>query len=308
MTLAAGTRRARRGAAALAGVLGLTTLAGCGLSGRAVGTVGSKIEVVAAENFWGSIAGQLGGDRVHLTSVISNPATDPHAYEAKPSDARIIAGAAYVIANGAGYDPWMPRLLDANPVSSRRVLTVADLVGRQAGDNPHFWYSPDYVDRVVDRITADLRQVRPSDWAYFDQRHEQYRTVALREYHAIIQHLRQAYAGVPAGATESIFAYLAPACGLDLLTPAEYMKAVSEGTDTPAADRGVIDEQVRRRRVKVLVFNSQNSTPEVAAVVAEARAHKVPVVAVTETLSPATATFQDWQTAQLRALQAALGG
>src|SRR5947208_10499189 len=93
----------------------------------------TQIHVVAAENFWGSIAAQLGGDRVHVTSVISNPAADPHDYEPTARDARTFAGAQMAIVNGVGYDPWASRLVGANPVHGRVVLTVGDLVGVRAG-------------------------------------------------------------------------------------------------------------------------------------------------------------------------------
>src|ERR1700757_4823553 len=110
----------------------------------------AQIHVVAAENFWGSIAAQLGGSRVQVTSVITSPATDPHDYEPTAVDARTLAGAQMVIVNGIGYDPWAPKLLAANPVDGRLVLTVGDLVGIKPGGNPHRWYSPTDVQRVID--------------------------------------------------------------------------------------------------------------------------------------------------------------
>src|SRR5919109_1601805 len=116
-------------------------IAGCGAGGASTAASG-KLQVVAAENFWGSIAQQLGGDRVQVTSVIHNPATDPHDYEPTPADARTMAGAQLAIVNGVGYDPWAPKLLSANPVSGRVELNVGDLVGMKAGGNPHRWYSP----------------------------------------------------------------------------------------------------------------------------------------------------------------------
>jgi zinc/manganese transport system substrate-binding protein len=283
-------------------------LSACGLSG-ATGTGNSSgaVEVVVAENVWGSIVSQLGGAHVHVTSVITNPSTDPHAYEAKPADARTIAQAKYVIVNGAGYDPWAPKLLDANPVPSRQVLTVGDVLGKKEGDNPHFWYSPEYVGQVIDRITADLKQIDPADASYFDEQGNAYKTVGLKDYKDTIATIREEYAGTPVGATESIFVYLAQPLGLNLVTPAEYMKAISEGTDPSAADKVTIDRQIAQRQIRVFVFNSQNTTPDVNAYVDKARAHNIPVAAVTETLTPATASFQDWQTGQLKNLLKALG-
>ena len=285
-----------------------TLLAGaCGLSGGTADSSG-KVQVVAAENFWGSIAAQVGGNRVEVTSIITNPDTDPHSYEATPEDARLIATARYVIVNGAGYDPWAAKLAAANPVSDRRMLDVANLNGVAEGGNPHMWYSPDFVTRVSERITADLQELDSTDAGYFDQQSSLYRTTGLKRYHDTIATIKQKYSGTRVGASESIFAYMSPALGLDLITPAEYMKAISEGTDPSAADKATVDEQVTTRQIKVFVFNSQNSTPDVQSLVSKARAAGIPVVQITETLSPANLTFQDWQTNQLEALLKALGG
>jgi zinc/manganese transport system substrate-binding protein len=299
----------RRGFALGLTMVALEVLAGCGLPRSTAGsTTGGRVEVVAAENFWGSIATQVGGDHVHVSSIITNPDTDPHAYEAKPDDAKTVAQAKLVIVNGAGYDPWLSKLLDANPVSGRTVLNVGDLVGKKAGDNPHLWYSPHFVSQVIDRITADLKTIDPGDAAYFDQQNSTYKTVGLKDYMAVLATIKQKYAGTPVGATESIFAYTAQATGLNLITPPEYMKAISEGTDPSAADKATIDQQIATRAVRVFVFNSQNTTPDVNAFVDKAKAKGIPVPSVTETLSPANLTFQDWQTAQLKALLQALGG
>src|SRR5919197_4494420 len=108
----------------------LASVAGAALSDAGdAGTAGSALRVVAAENFWGSIATQLGGDRVQVTSVITSPATDPHDYEPTAADARTVAAAQMVIVNGIGYDPWAPKLMAANPVGGPTALTGGGLVG-----------------------------------------------------------------------------------------------------------------------------------------------------------------------------------
>src|SRR4029077_419023 len=134
----------------------LVVAGACGFSSPSPAGGSSQVKGVGAEDFWGRMAPQVGGDHVSVTSIIVNPDTDPHAYEATPADARTIAQAQYVIVNGVGYDPWAPKLLDANPVSGRTVLIVGDLFGKKEGDNPHMWYSPAYVDQVVDKIASDL--------------------------------------------------------------------------------------------------------------------------------------------------------
>ncbi len=98
-----------------------------------------------------------------MSSIITNPDTDPHDYEAKPSDARAIASARYVIENGIGYDPWAQKLLDANPDSSRKVLNVGKLRRREGGRQPAPVVLADSVQRVVDRVTADLASLDPKN-------------------------------------------------------------------------------------------------------------------------------------------------
>ena len=286
-------------------------LAGCGVGGGAgpVPCAGAgKPVVVAAENFWGSIAGQLAGDRACVASIIANPDTDPHAYEAKPNDARLIAGAGYFIENGAGYDPWAPKLVAANPVAGRLVLDVGRLSGKKEGDNPHLWYSPALVGQVVDRIGSDLASIDPAGAAYFQQRTAQYKTVALKPYFDTIATIRQKYAGTPVGASESVFSYLADALGLNLVTPYGYLKAISDGTEPSAADKVEVDREITSGSIKVFVYNSQNTTRDVVALVDKAKARKIPITTVTETLAPANLSFQDWQARQLTSLLGALGG
>jgi len=267
-----------------------------------------QLAVVAAENFWGSIATQIAGGKACVISIISNPNTDPHDYDAKPSDARLVAGARYVIENGAGYDPWLPRLLSANPSSRRRTLDVAELNGVKDGGNPHLWYSPACVNKVIERVTADLKTLDPANASYYDLQGAQYQSARLKDYSDAIAAIKNRYAGTPIGASESVFEYMAAATGLNLITPPGYMKAISEGADPSAADKATVDQQVAGRQMKVFVFNAQNSTPDVKSVADKARAAGIPVVPVTETLSPAGLSFQDWQTKQLKALLRALGG
>ena len=285
-------------------------LAGCAASLPPTGEGSSTrspriVRVVAAENFWGSIVAQLGGTHAHVISVIDNPNTDPHAYEPTAADARVLADAQVAVQNGAGYDPWMSRLLAADG-GSRTVLDVGSLVGVALGRNPHLWYDPSYVEQFINAVTGDLVRADPADSAYFMARQTAYEQVGLSSYHAALLRIRARFAGTPVGASESIVAYLCLAVGLDLVTPANFLRAVSEGSDVSAEDTVTIDRQIRTRTIAVYVENTQNLTPDVAAQVSAARAAGIPRTSVTETLEPATSNFQDWQTAQLNSLYAAL--
>ena len=264
------------------------------------------VQVAASINAWGSILTQLGGTHVKATSIITNPDTDPHDYEPSPKDGTVIAASQLFVENGIGYDSWAAKSLAASPNSSREVIDVGDLVHVGDGGNPHRWYSPADVTMVANAITADLKKLDPADAGYFDAQRSTFATTGLGTYNSLIQQIQTRYAGTAVGASESIFAPLAAALKLNLLTPPSFLKAISEGTDPSAADLSTIGSQIRTKKIKVYVYNSQNATPDVAAQVKAAKAAGIPVATVTETLSPASATFEQWQSAQLRALMGAL--
>lgn len=294
----------RRGLLGAAVVLLLA--AACG-SVQGAAPPDGKIHVVACQNAWGSIAAQLGGSAANVRSIATDPAADPHEYESNAGDARSFATAGFVILNGAGYDDWARKLLDANPSASRRVLTVAAALGRRAGDNPHFWYDPDDVLAVADRITAEYAAIKPGAAGYFQQRRALF-AASLRPYLAKLAEIRQRFAGSPVGATETVFAYLARYLRLNVVSPPEFMQAVSEGNDPPARAVAEFQLQLAQKQVRVLVYNVQTATAVTANLRSAATRDGIPVVGISETVQPASATFQEWQERQLAALETALGG
>jgi zinc/manganese transport system substrate-binding protein len=283
------------------------SLAACavGTAGPATLGAGRVVRVAAAENFWGSIAAQVGGRHAAVVSIIASPNVDPHSYEPTAADARTLARARLVIENGVGYDPWAARLLAASG-PGQAVLDVGELLDLRPDANPHRWYSPADVHAVVGAIAAALGRADPADRGYFARRAAWFDAVALRQYHALIAAIKSRYAGTPVGASESVFAMLAPALGLKLITPPSFLRAISEGTEVSAADKLTIDHQIAAHLISVYVYNSQNVTPDVRAQVAQARAAGIPTATITETLTPAGASYQAWQVRQLRGIAAAL--
>ncbi|HEY2794360.1 MAG TPA: zinc ABC transporter substrate-binding protein [Micromonosporaceae bacterium] len=285
----------------------LLPLAACATTApKAAGSTPDVVTVVAAENFWGSLASQLGGSHAHVTSIITNPDADPHDYEPTAADGRAIDSAQVVIINGVGYDAWATKVAQTNPDASRTTITVGDLIGASDGDNPHRWYNPDNVRTVIDAITAAYAKADPSDAAYFQTQHATVLNTDLKTYFDTIAQIKAQYAGTPVGASESIFAMIAPSLGLNLITPPTFLRAISEGTEPTVADKTTIDRQIKTKQIKVYVYNSQNATPDIQAQVAEAKAAGIPVTTITETLAPAGDTFQQWQVRQLDALRQAL--
>ena len=288
-------------------LLGAGSLLGACSTAGVGGPAGSSgvIQVAAAENFWGSIAAQVGGRHVHVVSIITNPNTDPHSYEPTAADARIFAGARLVIENGIGYDPWAGQLLAADQ-GQQAVLNVGAALGVPAGGNPHRWYNPADVRAVIRLLAADYGRLDPAHKAYFARRQASFTSAGLRKYFSLIAAIRARYRGTPVGASESIFSMLAPALGLRLLTPYSFLRAISEGTEVSAADKQTVDDQISHHLIKIYVYNSQNLTPDVQAQLAAAQAARIPVATITETLTPVADTYQAWQVRQLDGIEAAL--
>lgn len=264
------------------------------------------LQVVAAENFWGSIASQIGGSHVQVLSVVSDPNADPHEYESDSTDARAVADADYVIENGVGYDSWMDKLLSAgssNP--NRKVLNVGNLVGKRDGDNPHLWYNPAYVNQAAQQIEQDLIALDPSDANDYKQNYATLQS-NLAEYQGRIASIKQQFGGTKVAATEDIFAYLADAAGLDLISPPAFIEAVAEGNDPPAQSVVEFEDQLQSKEPVVLVYNEQTVTPLTENIKALAAKENIPVIGVTETIQPPDATFEEWMNSELIDLQNAL--
>ena len=286
--------------------LAATALLVSGCGGSSAAASHGKVRVVAAENFWGSLASQLGGSKVSVQSVIVNPNTDPHSYEPTASDARMLAGARLVVVNGIGYDTWASHLLSANPVSNRTTLDVGALLGLQEGDNAHQWYSPASVQKVIAATVAEYDKLDPPDKTYFAAREHSFESVSLATYNHLRAEIHRRFAGVPVGYSESIFQPLGQSLGLKLLTPYSFAKAVAEGTEISAQDKETVDAQAQQGLIKVWIYNSQNATPDIQRIDAICSQQHIPIATVTETLSPASNSFEQWQVAELRRLIAAL--
>jgi zinc/manganese transport system substrate-binding protein len=263
------------------------------------------IHVVAAENFWGSLITQLGGTRVSVTSIVSDPNADPHEYESNTANAIAIANAQFVIINGAGYDTWAQQLIAASNTPHQVVLNVQELINQTGDANPHFWYSPTYVNETAKAMYQDLVSIDPLHASYYTQQYDALKA-SLAVYNGRIAEIKQQFGGVKVASTEGIFVYLANATGLDLVSPPAFMEAVSEGNDPPAQSIVQFDQLITNGTVKVLVYNAQTVTPLTQSTKALASQYNIPIVPVTETIQPPDASFQVWMNAQLIILQNAL--
>ena len=276
-------------------------------SGSGSGTV---IQVVAAQNFWGSLVSQLGGTHVNVTSIVSDPNADPHSYQSNTANARAFANAKLVIINGANYDTWAQAILNSTNNPTQRVLNVQNTIGLAGKSdlNPHFWYSPYYVNTTVHAMYKNLVAIDSADSTYFNQ---QYATLNASLYHTFMSRealIKQQFAGHPVAATEDIFIYMANATGLKVVSPDGFMVAVAEGNDPPAQDVATFQQLMMggNSTVNVLVYNQQTVTPVTQQIKSLAAQNQIPIIGVTETIQPPDVNFQTWMGAELISLQNAL--
>jgi zinc/manganese transport system substrate-binding protein len=276
------------------------------LPGMAQGTRGvieGAVPVVAAENFYGELAAQIGGQNVRVTSILSNPDQDPHLFEASPSVARELSAARIVIYNGADYDPWTTKLLGASRSADRQVIAVADLVHKKPGDNPHLWYDPQTMPVTAKAISMALAAADPPHKADYDRNLQSF-LESTKPLDAKVADMRQHHLGTDVTATEPIFGYMAAALGLHMRNQ-RFQLAVMNNTEPRASDVAAFESDLRTHKVKALIYNSQATDSAAQRLLRIAQASRVPVVGVTET-QPAGKAYQAWMLDQLNALDAAL--
>jgi zinc/manganese transport system substrate-binding protein len=267
-------------------------------------TSSQTINVVAAESFYGDIVKQLGGNRVSVTSILSNPNADPHEYQPNFQDTKALKNADLVIKNGDGYDSWIDHLLSAQPNMHRTVLTAADIADHKLPDNEHVWYGIDNVQTIAKAIATTLKKLDNADASTFDNHLTTFLN-SLRTLQQKITDLKAKYSGTPVGLTENIYLYQTQPIGLNVLTPLDFVKAIAESNDPPADTVATANDQVAKKQIKILIYNEQTTSAITLNLQNEAKRLHIPIVPVTETMPPGK-TYQTWMMGQLNTLQQAL--
>ena len=266
---------------------------------------GPALTVLGTENFYADLLSQIGGPRVRASSFLNDPNADPHAFESSPKDAALVADAGLVIVNGLGYDDFMQKLLGASTKPNRVVINVQQLLGLPDTVNVHVWYDPVTMPKVAAAATSALVALDPQNAAYFASQEQAY-LAALKPIADKIAELKGKYAGAPIAFTENVAGYMTDQIGLVVKTPVGFMKAVEEGTDPAPADVAAERDLFTSKSVKVLLYNSQVTSPTTSQIHDLAAKQAIPIVGVAETIPPTFQNYQDWQLAQLTELEQAL--
>lgn len=298
-------RNRSRARAAIGLVAGLASLSAYFATPTSASTT-TKIPVVAAENEYGNVASQIGGQYVTVESIESNPNTDPHTYEVNPGVARSVSVAQLVIQNGVGYDSFMKKVESASPNSKRRVITVQTLLGLpNSTPNPHLWYKPTTMPAVAKQIAADLSALQPAHAAYFRSNLTTFDN-SLKPWLNAIASFKAKYANSPAATTEPVSDYLLEAMGVNNLTPFGMQADIMNGVDPSPQDITLQDSFFAKHKVKVFVYNQQVVDSLTTSFRTAAEKAGIPVVGVYETMPTPGYSYQSWMLAEVNAIKKAI--
>jgi zinc/manganese transport system substrate-binding protein len=284
----------------------IAVLAAAACSSATASDRSGTITAVGAENEYANVIGQIGGKYVDVTSIQSNPNTDPHSFEASPSVAHLVSTAQLIVQNGLGYDSYMNKIESAAPDSARKVIDVQKLLGLpDSTPNPHLWYDPKTMPAVARAVARDLSALQPAHAAYFRANLHDFDR-SLKPWQEALAGFKAAYPGTPVAVTEPVSDYLLRAAGARILTPFRFQANVMNGVDPAPQDISLQDSFFTEHKVKVFLYNEQVTDSLTQSFLDAAHRNGIPVVAVYETMPTPGYTYQSWMLAETRALQRAV--
>ena len=275
-------------------------------SSGASGSGAGQIVAVGAENEYASVLTQVGGKYVQASAIMSNPATDPHTFEASASVARLISAAQLVVQNGVGYDRFMNTIENAAPSSSRKVIVVQNVLGLpDSTPNPHLWYQPGTMPAVANAIAADLAAIQPAHASYFKANASAFIS-SLAAWDNAIAAFKAKYPNTPVATTEPVADYMLQAAGANNLTPFTFQLNIMNGTDPSAQNVAVERSLFTQHKVKVFLYNQQVTSSLTQSFITLAHANGIPVVGVYETMPVPGFNYQSWMLTEVQDLQKAV--
>ena len=266
----------------------------------------AKITAIGAENEYADVISQVGGKYVQASSIMSNPNTDPHTFEASPAVAREISAARLVVQNGVGYDDWATTIENAAPSDGRKVIDVQQLLDLpDSTPNPHLWYDPSTMPAVANAIAADLGQIDPAHAPYYKANAASF-IASLAAWGKALATFKAAHPGTPVATTEPVADYMLQAAGTDNLTPWTFQADIMNGTDPSPQNTALQNSLFTQHKVKVLLYNQQVTDALTESYIKLANENGIPVVGVYETMPTPGYTYQTWMEAEVNALNKAV--
>ncbi|PLS31676.1 ABC transporter substrate-binding protein [Bifidobacterium margollesii] len=296
MNMTSMTKRAVAAAAALVMAAGLAACGGSSSdsASESAGNGGdAKITVVASINQWGSVAADLGGDKVDVQSIMKATNVEAHDYEPTSADVASFNKAQIAVVNGADYDPWASKAAGGTKAT---VVNAAETDGIKEGDNPHVWFSKDVREKTADAITAAYEKALPDQKDYFEQRHKAWEERESKVEDKI-EAAKAKTEGVPYAASESVAWYLADDLGMTDATTSGYKNASANESEPSPADIKQFSDALKAGKMKVFVLNTQEANDTTKQLETAAAEGKVPVVKLTEQMPQEYTDLTDWMSA-----------
>ncbi len=266
-------------------------------------SIAKPLRIIAAENFYGSVAKQIGGDFVKVTSILNQPDQDPHLFNLTPSVAKTLEQGDLIIYNGLGYDPWIQNLLSAGASMQRTIICVANLIHKKEGANPHIWYDPKTMSVFALALRDYLVRNDPIHQKMYQMHYQQF-TAQQQSLWRLIHQIKLQHNGVSVIATEPVFGYMAHALGFRM-QGIPFQFSMMNGVDPSPKQVQDFQRQLQQHRVKLVFYNSQVSSPLVLQLLQQAKLLGIPIVGVMET-QPMQATYYQWMSNQLKRVEQAL--
>jgi zinc/manganese transport system substrate-binding protein len=277
-----------------------------GGSSTAAAASTAKITAIGAENEYADVISQVGGKYVQASSIMSNPNTDPHTFEASPAIAREITAAKLIVQNGVGYDDWATTIENADPSDTRQVINVQQLLGLpDSTPNPHLWYNPSTMPAMANAIATDLAKIDPAHAAYYKANAASF-TASLSAWTKALAAFKSAHPGTPVATTEPVADYMLQAAGTDNLTPFTFQADIMNGTDPSPQNTALQDSLFTQHKVKVFLYNQQVTDSLTESFIKLANENGIPVVGVYETMPTPGYDYQSWMLAEVNALNKAV--
>ena len=276
----------------------------------------APLNVVATFSILADMTQRVGGDRVQVHPLVGQDA-DAHVYQPTPADAKKIAQATLVVANGFGFEGWIDRLIKSSGYRGKVVLASQGIKtlshphekGNQHDHNgdidPHGWQDLTNALRYVDNVAQALSEVDPAGREAYQANATKYK----QELSALDAELRASFNAIPAERRKVVtshdaFAYFSRAYGISFISPV----GVNTETEPSAADVGRIIKQIKREHIPA-VFMESISDPRLLERIRQESGAKIGGTLYSDTLSkpdgPAS-TYLSMMRHNARTLAAAL--
>lgn len=271
--------------------------------GFATSSIAKPIQIIAAENFYGSVAKQIGGDYVQVTSILNQPDQDPHLFNLTPSVAKVLERGNLIIYNGLGYDAWMQNLLSVGSSTTRTLICVADLMHKKQGDNPHIWYDPTTMPIFAQAVSDFLIKTDFKHHKEYQAHYQQF-IAQQQDLRQLIEQIKAQHKGISVIATEPVFGYMAQALGFRMLG-IPFQHSMMNNVDPSPKQVQDFERDLQQHQVKLVFYNLQVSSPLVLHLLQQAKLLGIPILGVTET-QPMRTTYYQWMQNQLKRVEQVL--